>query len=317
MKVILIDVDNKYRESKRRGKRFPNLALMKISAYHKSQGDTVELNGDIDDPNCIRYISCVFTRNKDHAFYESRHVVGESHIGGTGIDLNPEHDLPSHIEFIKPDYDLYSFQEYSMGFTSRGCPRGCPWCIVHKKEGKFKRWQHIKEFHDFRFKSCKLLDNNILADKEWFFENTNWAIDNKVKIDITQGMDIRLLTDEIADQLKRIKFIDQQMRFAWDLIELEPVVKSGIEMLTAHGINVRRNVSFFVLSGYPDVPFCKDLYRCNRLKEMGATPYVMPWEGGTPLVNALARWTDRRRLFWKIPFWQYDRMPAASGGDSG
>ncbi|MCJ7697258.1 MAG: hypothetical protein MUO73_02895 [Thermoplasmata archaeon] len=316
MKVHLIDVDLKYRESRRRGKRFPNLALMKISAWHKSQGDEVELNTEITDPNCIRYISCVFTRNKEHAFYESHHIVGESYMGGSGVDLNPEHDLPKYIELTKPDYDLYPFQEYSMGFTSRGCPRACSWCIVHKKEGRFKRVQHIKEFHDFRFKSCKLLDNNILADKEWFFENTNWAIDNKVKIDITQGMDIRLLTDEIAEQLKRIKFIDQQMRFAWDLVELEPVVRSGIEILRAHGINVRRNVSFFILSGYPDVPFCKDLYRCNRLKEMGAMPYVMPWEGGTPMVNALARWTDRRRLFWKIPFWQYDRMPKAAEGGS-
>ena len=174
--------------------------------------------------------------------------------------------------------------------------------------------QHIKEFHDFRFKSCKLLDNNILVDRDWFFENTNWAIENKVQLSITQGMDIRLLTDEIAEQLHRIKFVDGQMFFAWDKLELESVVKSGIEILRDHGINTKRNVNFFVLCGFhkpgenPE-PFCKDVYRCNKLLEFGAIPYVMPYEGGTPLIRALARWSNRRHALKSNPFWKYNRMP--------
>ena len=127
-------------------------------------------------------------------------------------------------------------------------------------------------------------------------------------------MDIRLLTDEIAEQLHRIKFIEGQMRFAWDRVELEEKVKSGIEMLRDHGINTRRNVSFFVLSGYGDVPFCKDVYRCNKLKEWGAMPYVMPYEGGTPMIRALVRWANRRAAFRSSPFYQYDRMPKPNRG---
>ena len=304
MRIKLIDVDNKYRESKRRGPRFPNLALMKISAFEKSQGNVAGF--DIENPDRT-YISCVFTRNRLMAIKEWCDAKGEISFGGPGLSL--DFVLPVEIENLKPDYDLYPFQEYSMGFTSRGCIRKCDFCIVHKKEGKFHRVQHIKEFHDFRYKSCKLLDNNILADREWFFENTNWAIENKVKIDITQGMDIRLLTDEIAEQLHRIKFVKQQMRFAWDSLELEPLVKSGIKMLRDHGINTKRNVQFFVLSGWNEVPFCKDVYRCNKLKEFGALPYVMPYEGGTPLIRALARWANRVRPFRKGPFYQYDRMP--------
>lgn len=305
--VKLVDVDLKYREKKRRGKKFPNLALMKISAYHKSLGDIVGF--DVTNPD-ITYISCVFTRNYEHALREAGLVENGLIFGGSGIPLNEQYgDLPPAIEIRMPDYDLYPFQEYSMGFTTRGCIRECPWCIVTPKEGKFRRAHHISQFHDFRFKVCTLLDNNILADKDWFFNNTDWAIDHKVKINITQGMDIRLLTDEIADQLKRIKFVDQQMRFAWDILALEPVVKSGIEMLRDHGINVRRNVSFFVLSGYGDVPFCNDVYRCNKLKEFGAMPYVMPYEGGTPMIRALVRWANRRPAFRKTPFWKYDRMP--------
>jgi hypothetical protein len=308
MRVKLIDVDLKYREKKRRGIPFPNLALMKISAWCKSVGYTVGF--DIENPN-LTAISCVFTKNRLNAIWEVLNANDNTRwFGGSGFGVTLwNEELPDLMEHMKPDYDLYPFQSYSMGFTSRGCPRKCDFCIVHEKEGKFRRAQHIKEFHDFRFKSCKLLDNNILADKEWFFENTNWAIDNKVRIDITQGMDIRFLTPEIAAQLKRIRFVDQQMRFAWDTVGLEPVVKAGINMLKDAGINVKRNVSFFVLSGRENVPFCKDVYRCNKLKEYGAMPYVMPWEGGSPMVRALARWGNRRGLFKSIPFWQYDRMP--------
>jgi hypothetical protein len=317
MKIKLIDIDNKYREKKRRGIPFPNLALMKLSAYHKARGDLVGF--DIENPD-ITHISCVFTRNADYAIKEAAQVTGGLTYGGSGCALT--YKLPDNIERLKPNYDLYLHWlvdrrgQTSIGFTSRGCPNRCEFCIVHEKEGKFHRHQHVREFHDIRFKAVTLLDNNILADKEWFFEQTNWIIDNKLKLDISQGMDIRLLTDEIAEQLHRIKFIDGQMRFAWDRLELEDTVKSGIEMLKSYGINTKRNVSFFILCGFhkpgelPE-PFCKDVYRCNRLKEWGALPYVMPWEGGTPLIRALARWANRRRMR-NVPFYKYERMPVTA-----
>jgi len=300
MNVLLIDIDNKYREKKRRGKRFPNLALAKISANKKSKGDRVGF--DIPNPDEI-YISCVFTKNRLNAIMECCNTFDSDRIfGGSGLTL--DFILPDEIEYLKPDYDLYPFQEYSMGFTSRGCPRKCEFCIVHEKEGKFRRAQHIKEFHDFRFKSCKLLDNNIFADKEWFFENTNWAIENKVRLDITQGMDIRLLTDEIAEQLHQIKFVDQQMRFAWDAPILEDRVKSGIEMLRSHKINVKRNVSFYVLCGF-NTTVEQDIYRCNTLKKLGVLAFAMKYHDDDPILNHLARWTNLRRLFRSTSFPEY------------
>jgi len=309
MYVKLIDIDNKYREKKRRGKRFPNLALMKLSAYHKARGDLVGFN--IENPD-VTHISCVFKRNEKYAIQEAAAVTGGLTYGGSGCALT--YKLPENIELLKPDYDLYDFCEYSLGFTTRGCFRLCPWCIVNEKEGHFRRAQHIKEFHDSRFKSCKLLDNNILADRDWFFENTNWAIENNVRLDITQGMDIRLLTDEIAEQLHKVKFIDGQMKFAWDRVEMEPVIVAGIGMLKDHGINVKRNVSFYVLSGFVDkngirTPFCKDVYRCNRIRELGALSYAMPFdECKDPLVKALVRWSNRHTLR-NVPFYNYNRMP--------
>jgi hypothetical protein len=308
MRVKLVDVDLKYREKKRRGCPPINLALAKVSAFHKAHGDLVGFN--IENPD-MTYISCVFTRNRLNGIWEVLNSTENRSFGGSGIWL--EEILPDEIEYLKPDYNIYPHWlidkrgQSSVGFTSRGCIRKCEFCIVHDKEGAYHRVQHVKEFYDDRFKKVMLLDNNILSDKEWFFENTDWIIDHKLKLNISQGMDIRLLTDEISEQLHRIKFVDQQMRFAWDKMYLEERVKAGIEMLKDHKINVR-NVSFFVLSGY-NTTFCQDLYRCNKLKSFGAMPYVMPYEDGTPMIRALARWGNRRELFWKIPFYQYDRMP--------
>jgi hypothetical protein len=298
-RIKLVDVDNKYREKKRRGKRFPNLALMKISAYEKSQGN--EVGFDIENPDKT-YISCVFKKNRLNAILEVLDVAGERSFGGSGIWL--EERLSPLIELTKPDYGLYPFQVYSMGFTTRGCPNNCPWCIVHKKEGHFGIAQHIKEFHDFRFESCKLLDNNILVNKDWFFENTDWAIANNVKLNITQGMDIRLLTDEIADQLKRIKFVDQQMSFAWDRMKDEEVVKAGIEVLRDHGINIRRNVSFYVLSGF-NTTFEQDLYRVKELQKTAAMAFVMKYHDDNPELNHLARYCDKRELYRSCTFEEY------------
>ena len=300
MRISLIDIDNKYREKKRRGKRFPNLALTKISADKKSKGDHVGF--DIPNPDEI-YISCVFTKNRLNAIMECCNTFDSDRLfGGSGLTL--DFVLPDEIEYLKPDYDLYPFQEYSMGFTSRGCIRKCNFCIVHEKEGKFRRVQHIKEFHDFRFKSCKLLDNNIFADKEWFFENTNWAIENKVRLDITQGMDIRLLTDEIAEQLHRIKFVDQQMRFAWDNIQHEDIVKSRIEMLRDHKINIRRNVSFYVLCGF-NTTVDEDIYRCNKLREWSVMAFAMKYHDDDAVLNHLARWANIRLFFRSMSFEEY------------
>jgi len=303
MRIKLVDADLKYREKKRRGKLFPNLALMKLSAYYKELGYEVGFN--IENPN-MTIISCVFKKYRLNAIWEYYHANENTKwFGGSGIWL--EERLPGIIERFKPDYSLYSFCEYSMGFTSRGCIRKCiPYCIVPVKEGRFRRAQHIKEFHDFKFKSCKLLDNNILADKEWFFENTNWAIDNNVKLDITQGMDIRLVTDEIAEQLHRIKFVDQQMRFAWDNSKYEDEVMAGISLLKDHGINTRRNVSFYVLAGCNGSGFEDALQRISKLKAERCGSFIMMYQE-TPDLMALARYCNKRSLYWNFPFDDYDR----------
>ena len=315
MMIKVIDIDNKYRESKRRGKRCPNLACAKVSGFYALlRGDVVGF--DIPNPDKT-YISCVFTKNSDYAWKEyeiAKEGTGEVYIGGSGVSLTWE--LPKEIEFAKPDYNLYPYQEYSFGFSSRGCDRKCGFCIVHQKEGPFRRNQHIKEFHDFRFKSCKLFDNNILCDPDWFFEQTNWAIDNKVQLDMTQGFDIRKLTDEIAAQMKRTKFVDQQIRFAWDIPPFgatEDQIVNGIEILRDHKINIRRNVSFYVLVGADwdgqkiiEIPYAaRDLYRVHKLRSLGAMAFVQKFHEHDKMLNHLARYSNKRELYRSCTFSEY------------
>lgn len=292
-RVSLIDIDLKYREKKRRGKKIlGNLALMKLSEYWKRKGAITGLN--LSNPD-LTFISCVFTKNRLNAIKECCDTFDvPREFGGSGLTMM--WDLKPEIELIRPDYDLYQLNQ-SMGFTTRGCPNRCPFCIVPLKEGKFRRAQHIEEFHDPRFKTCVLLDNNILADVDWFFENTNWAIKNNVQLTITQGMDIRRMTDEIAKQLKKTKFVDQQIRFAWDNIDDEDAILNGISMLKDAGINTRRNVSFYVLCGY-DTTFEEDMYRVMKLRENRCHAFVMKYHENDMRLNHFARWADKRELFW-------------------
>lgn len=291
-RVSLIDIDMKYREKKRRSEVIPLLPLLKWSEHFKKKGAITGLN--LPNPD-LTIISCVFTKNRLNAIKECCDTFDvPRYFGGSG--LTTMWDLPPEVETIRPDYDLYP-SKFSMGFTTRGCINHCPFCIVPSKEGKFRRVQHIEEFHDFRFKSCWLFDNNILADVDWFFENTNWATKNKVQLKITQGMDIRLMTDEIAAQIKKARFVDQQIRFAWDNIEEEDEVMAGISMLKDAGINTRRNVSFYVLCGY-NTTFEEDMYRVMKLRENRCHAFVMKYHEENPRLNHLARWCDKRELYW-------------------
>lgn len=289
MKIKLIDIDS----------RIPNLALMQLSAYHKSLGDTVGF--DIDNPDRV-YISCIFKDNADLArgvasYFPDTEVI----LGGSGIDLTMK--IPEPAQKIKPDYSLYPETNYDLGFTTRGCIRNCGFCIVSKKEGRLHRWQHIKEFHDPNHKTVKLLDNNWYADRDWFFENSNYLIENKLKVNVTQGMDLRILTEEIAEQLARLKFEKSLLNFAWDNPNDEAKIFNGLEMLTAAGIR-SQNIQVYVLTGYNTTPE-QDVYRVMKLRENKFLAFVMKFRN-TPENKNLARYTNRRELYKSMTYDEYN-----------
>ena len=284
--------------------KIPNLALMKISAWHKVRGDIVGF--DTQTPDKV-YISCILTRNRAQAkgiasFYDGVDID----IGGSGIDLKKQ--LPEEIEEIKPDYDLYP-SRYSQGYTTRGCIRKCPFCIVPEKEGTIREAQHPSQFHDPRFDTCMIMDNNLFAAPDyWQSEVFHWFTENKIKMLSPQGWDIRLLTEGRAKCLKAVRHAGI-LHFAWDNIFDEPEVIKGIEILKRTRFDLRHKISFYVLAGFNST-INDDLYRLRKLKSLGVQAFVMPYRK-TKEINALARWANRPWLFWSIDFKDYTRKAPA------
>lgn len=235
------------------------------------------------------------------------------------------------MRYIKPDYELYDGQIcqkcghkinyckclrkkpvpgnifYSIGFTTRGCIRECPFCIVRQKEGKFQKWQPITNFHDEKYKIVILLDNNVYADKAWFLKTTDFILENNLKFNAIQGMDIRLLDPDIANRLKELDWYGK-MHFAFDNMKDEKAVRRGIEILKDAKINIRQNVQFYVLVGF-NTSEEEDKYRCRLLKKLGTNPFVMPYVKNE-WTNKIARWANFKGTFWTCDIDDYDQRVA-------
>lgn len=282
----------------------PNLALMKVSAYHKSKGDEVGFH--VYDPGKV-YCSIIFKKNKHKADgLRFLYPDAELDIGGSGYDLHKV--LPPEIESMTPDYSLYPENQSYYGFTTRGCIRHCPFCIVHDKEGKFRR---IYGSTDEALKSIMgggnlpnltFLDNNILADKQWFLSlcDNILRINPKIRVDFNQGLDIRLMDDDIAKALSKLRPIND-WKFAFDLMSYKDKVIEGINILKRY-MNVRKKCIFYVyLDSDSDLPDA--LARARILKKNNVTAYAMlnlDCEH-TKRMKQFKRWT-RPWLFWSTDF---------------
>lgn len=283
MRVNLIDVDGSY----------PNLALMKLSAYWKGQGADVALNSARQADHV--FISVVFRENLLKAQKIQRAIGGTIGGSGTGdysIVLSPE------IEHQCPDYSLYGL-DYSMGFTSRGCFRPCGFCIVRAKEGGVKEWSPLTEF--VRHEKVVLMDNNFLASPMWR-EKLMEMIAMKVKVDFNQGLDIRLLNEENSALLAGLA--PPYLRFAWDSMDLFPNIKRGIRLLRDAGCKVDRyHVGFYVLTGYDTTPK-QDLYRLDFLHRLNINTHVQPFIKNRQN-NRISRWGNSPMIWKKCRFSRY------------
>ncbi|MBA7557566.1 hypothetical protein ES705_50327 [subsurface metagenome] len=272
MKVLLMDLD-----INRRRRPFPNLALMKLSAFHKVRGDQVFLNSPLFCKPDILYASCVFSWNA-----RMRATVAPGTIvGGSGLDLKAE--LPPEVEHIMPDYSLYPGVDSSMGFTSRGCIRKCKWCIVPEKEGVIRPVARIYEFWDRRHRRIILFDNNLLASPNWRQTMEDLIVED-LEVDFNQGLDIRLVNEENVGYLKRVKARQfrfgkkgrKTLRFAFDDIAYEGAVRRGIELLLDAGIG-SRSLSFYALQGFGDDNTAVE--RVNILRSFNVDIYPMAYKG--------------------------------------
>ena len=227
MRVGLHDAEAEHFRGK---KRFPNYALMKISAWHKAQGDTVEWWNPLGLFDKV-YSSKVFDFTPENPYLPPDTVKG-----GTGYELFTE--LAPEVDGMFPDYSIYPSCDYAIGYLTRGCPNRCRWCIVPKKEGgirPYRAWQDlVRQDAD----KLVLMDNNILAC-DYGIEQLAGLIGSGYRIDLNQGMDARLVTSEVADILARLKWINY-LRFSCDQeSQIEPVLHT-CELLKARGIKPYR-----------------------------------------------------------------------------
>ena len=289
MKIGLIDVDSH---------NFPNLALMKISAYHKAQGDTVEWANALEHYDVV-YQSKVFdnTYSPDIGWSPNADKIIK---GGTGYNLKTV--LPDEIEHTYPDYELYPTltKDTAYGYLTRSCPRGCDFCIVADKEGrKSCKVADLSEFwHGQRF--IKLLDPNILACRK-HIELLKQLAESNAYVDFTQGLDARLLTTENIVLINRIKI--KNIHFAWDRMENEKAVLPKLKLYaeTARKICGAYG-TVYCLTNY-GTTHEQDLYRVNTLIKMGYDPYVMIYDknNASAITKQLQRWCNSVVIRKKCP----------------
>lgn len=311
MKIGLIDVD---------GHNYPNLPLMKLSAFHKNKGDQVEwykplISGHMD----IVYMSKVFSFSPEYEFFIDADKIVK---GGTGYaislkdgkevyDKTKDTPLSEDIEHIYPDYSLYpECKDTAYGFLTRGCPRGCDFCHVAAKEGRCSyKVADLPEFWRGQ-KQIVLYDPNILACKD-YKELLQQLIDSKASVDFNQGLDIRMITPEKAEMLSRIKI--KSIHFAWDRYEDKELIQPKfIEFRKTSKIGAH-NLQVYVLCGDREKKVLEqDLYRIEWLRDNGYAPYVMLYdkehiEKGHEL-RKLQRWVNNRFVFWRCnSFDEYQR----------
>jgi len=263
MRIGLIQVDGK----------LPNLALMKISAWHKAKGHEVVFPYDYQNIFCGHvdkvYAAVVFTENRQQA----------EHYASLGAE----------IESMKPDYTLYGI-DYGMGFTDRGCFRTCEFCIVPEKEGFIHHVAMPIELLNPLSDRLKLLNNNSLASPMWE-QVAKQIIDLKIKVDFTQGNDIRLMNKRNAELLASMRH-EKRLHFAYDNLESTDQVMRGIELLGKAGIKPYR-LTFFVLTNFNST-FEDDMLRVQNLINAGVNPYVMIYDKqeAPKQIRHLQRWCN-------------------------
>lgn len=332
MRIGIMDADLIYR----RRHRFPNLVCMKLAGYHKQIGNEVVLHTRKDvspaDGYDLLYVAKVFTDtpldiNGIVECLENTKVI----YNGTGFFFDNAMPLPREIEHTMPDYHLYYnwlkgkiggkgndniakwYQDYSIGFLTRGCFRHCPFC-VNQRFNKVEKASPLEEFLDTDRPKIAMLDDNFLGYPHWKEELQKLMDTNKPFV-FRQGLDERVLNEEMAEMLFASRY-DGDMMFAFDNIEETPVIERKLKMMGKY--RTKKTVKFYVLTGFKNVgvvDIVSAFQRIELLMKYHCLPYVTVYRGpeGRPIDSspyrgmyvALARWANMPRMFKKTSFRQF------------
>lgn len=317
MRVAIIDADLIGRKKH----RFPNLACMKLSGYHKSRGDQVELVTDWFTMGYDKvYVSKVFTDTEvPEEVLTALNVV----YGGTGFYYDKAPPLPDEVEHAFPDYHLYDdwikgkpekettyYRDYSIGFLTRGCFRKCEFC-VNKKYDRCTAHSPLEEFMDPERPKLCFLDDNFFACPQWR-ELIRPVVESGKRFQFKQGLDERLLTDEKIHAMMSWKY-DGDFIFAFDNIEDRKIIEKKLQRVRELYPDNRKNLRFYVFCGYNNTGGADILTvfeRARILRKYNALPYVMRykavygsrWEG---MYANLGAWCNQPAFFRKTTFREF------------
>ena len=298
MRVGLIDVDG-------HGK-FPNLALMKISAYHKTKGDEVDWYSAFGGWYDVVYMAKVFSFTADYGYVISN--AGKVVKGGTGYDYSVV--LPEEIDRMQPDYSLYPYIDAhtAYGFLTRGCPNKCPWCVVPRKEGVARAYMDVDEIAVEGRNNLVLMDNNILALREYAMEQLGKIIKGGYRVDFNQGLDARLVDDEIAQKLASIRWINS-IRFGCDTPKQIGEVERAISLIDGYSESPKYYFLYTIITKDMEESYERiSHFRLNKRVKVQAQPYreldnprqVLPqWQ------KDMAHWANKKQLYKTIDFKEF------------
>ena len=296
MNIGLYDVDSH---------NFPNLPLMKLSAWHKKQGDNVEFINRFKHYDKV-YVSKVF--GDEYSTMDDTVINADEIVyGGTGFcitiedgkevfDKEKDKPLPDEIEHIMPDYSLYPDYKKACGFLTRGCPNNCPFCIVSKKEGRVShKVANLSEFWNGQ-KAIDLMDANILSCRD-HLDLLSQLRDSGARINFLQGLDARFLTQSNINLLKEIKV--EHYHFAFDLMENKERIVGGLKLFRE---NIDQLADCYVLTNF-NTTFEEDMERVKILQELNIRPYVMIYRKNTApkRLKDLQRWSNNRFIYASCP----------------
>ena len=297
MNVALLAVDSKY----------PNLALMKISAYHKSVGDSVEWYNPFDRYDRL-YMSKVFSFTPDYDYYINN-VSGEIIRGGTGYDIHSL--LPEEIDMIQPDYSIYPDidDRASYGFLTRGCPNKCKWCVVPQKEGNIRPYMDIDEITIGGMRPYAILmDNNVLASS-YGLSQIEKIVYRKYHVDFNQALDARLVTDDVARLLSQVKWI-KRIRFGCDTTSQIGHCADAIERIRQYGY---KGEFFLYCILLDDIEEAYHRIECWKEHEGKVLPFAQPFRdpyNPNQIIpqwqKDMAHWADRKELYMSCDFKDFE-----------